>query len=135
MKTTKQDTLDMNRNPTGKGGFQDHPELRSDGGWKKEDSIGYQYNYLMRLTINDFKKWLTDNPEDERTMAQELAYQAMLQARKDLAYLKEVTDRTEGKPKQSTDFTSGGKPIELPLIISTIQPQNATPQAETKEDS
>lgn len=84
-------------------GFDKHPENRSDGGWKKEDSISYQYNMLIRLSIDKFKKWLIDNPEDKRTMAQELAYQAVLNARKNIQYLKEVTDRIEGKAKQSIE--------------------------------
>lgn len=103
-------------NPTGKGGFQERPQDRSPGGWKKEDSISYQYNLLQRLTVNGFKQWLTDNPDDKRTMAQELAYQAVLKARKELNYLKEVTDRTEGKSPQAIDVTSGGETLNIALV-------------------
>lgn len=103
----------MNRNPTGKGGFQERPEDRSNGRWSKETSISYQYNYLIRLGLDEFKRWLIENPEGKRTMAQELAYQAIVKARTDLPYLKEVTDRTEGRAAQSIDMTSGGKPIPL----------------------
>lgn len=91
-------------NPSGIGGFGDNPENRNPGGWKKEDSISYQYNKLMRLSVGEFKKWLEENPEEARTMAQELAYQALLSARKDLGYLKEITDRTEGKPLQKSEI-------------------------------
>ena len=99
------------RNPTGKGGFGDNPENRSNGGWKKEDSIGYQYNKLIRMTVKEIKTWLQDNPDETRTLAQDMAYNAVLQARKDLAYLKEVTDRTEGKATQGIDHTSNGNTI------------------------
>ena len=35
-----------------------------------------------------------------------------------LQYFKELMDRTEGKPKQSTDVTSGGNPITVaPLVV------------------
>lgn len=100
-------------NPTGKGGFQDHPELRNPGGWKKEDSYSYQLNLMDRMTVKDFKNWLNDHPEDKRTMAQEKAYNAQLKSRKELMWLKEVTDRTEGKAPQSIDFTSGGEPLKI----------------------
>jgi hypothetical protein len=40
------------------------------------------------------------NPEDTRTMAQQIAFEAILRARKDYKYLTEVTDRTEGKARQ-----------------------------------
>lgn len=37
-------------NPTGKGGFGEHPQDRSDGRWNKNESISYQYNRLLRMT-------------------------------------------------------------------------------------
>lgn len=93
-------------------GFNVHPENRSDGGWRKEDSIGYQYRMLIRLTDKDFKQWEKDNPDDERTVAQVLAHAAVIKARKDLSYLKEVTDRTEGRAVQHTDLTTKGDKLE-----------------------
>lgn len=110
-KTTQQVTPPEKRNPEGKGGFGDNPQNRNPGGWKKEQSISYQYNFLIRLKVDEFREWLQRHTESERTMAQELAYQAVLKARKELNYLKEITDRIEGKPNQPTDITSGGKPI------------------------
>lgn len=94
-------------NPTGKGGFQDHPELRNPGGWKKEDSISYQYNLLVRLTVEEFKAWVKKYPEDTRTMAQEIAHRAILRAIKSLKDLQEITDRTEGKAPQTVIHDGG----------------------------
>jgi len=108
--TTQQDK-DMNRNPDGKGGFGDHPEHQSPGGWKKEDSYSYQLNLMDRMTVSEFKKWLTDYPEDIRTMAQEKAYNAQLKSRKGLSWLKEVTDRTEGRAPQALDITTGDESL------------------------
>jgi hypothetical protein len=89
-------------NPTGKGGFKERPQdMNRSGRWKKEDSISYQYNMLIRLTVSQFKKWLVKFPEKTRTMAQELAYQAVLSSRTDIRYLEEITDRTEGKAPQT----------------------------------
>lgn len=87
-------------NPTGKGGFGDNPQNISPGGWRKEDSISYQYNKFMRMSVTDVHKWEIDNPEDTRTMAQEIAYRAMVRARNSLRDLQEITDRTEGKAQQ-----------------------------------
>ncbi len=116
--TTKQDNTGRggNRNPEGKGGFRDNPQNRSDGGWKKEDSIGYQYRMLQRLTIEELEKWIDENPKSIRTVAQDLAYKALIKAQKELPYLKEVTDRSEGKAPQSMDITSGGEPIKGALV-------------------
>ncbi len=116
--TTKQDNTGRggNRNPEGKGGFRDNPQNRSDGGWKKEDSIGYQYRMLQRLTIEELEKWIDEHPKSIRTVAQDLAYKALIKAQKELPYLKEVTDRSEGKAPQSMDITSGGEPIKGALV-------------------
>lgn len=95
-------------NYTGKGGFGDNPQNRSDGGWKKEESISYQYNKLMRLTPEELSAF---KPE---TVAQEIALKRITAARtaKGLNDTKEITDRTEGKAPQSLDVTSGGEPIK-----------------------
>lgn len=38
-----------------------------------------------------------------------------------LAYIKEIADRTEGKPKQYSDITSGGEPIRK-IEVEVIDP-------------
>jgi len=94
------------KNPEGKGGFGDNPQNRASGRWSKDTSISYWYNYLIRLDINEFDAF---NPE---TKAQQLAYNSIVESQKELNYLKEVTDRTEGKAYQTTDITSGGEKIQ-----------------------
>jgi hypothetical protein len=94
------------RNPTGKGGFRDNPQNRSNGSWSKNSSVSYWYRYFFSLTVDEFKSFLTDNPEKMRLMACEIAYNAVLKARKDLYYLKELTDRTEGRPKSYMEITN-----------------------------
>ena len=96
-------------NPTGKGGFEDNPQNRANGRWSKDTSISYWYNYLIRLSVSDFKDWLKTNTDETRTIAQELAYQAVISARKDISYLKEITDRTEGKAVQVIDANMRGE--------------------------
>lgn len=100
-------------NPTGKGGFNERPQDRNPGHWKAEDSISFQYKKLQRLTIEQLEQWIDQNPKSIRTVAQDLAYKALVKAQKELPYLKEVTDRSEGKAPQSIDFTSGGEPLKI----------------------
>lgn len=99
-------------NPTGKGGFGDNPQNRSDGGWKKEDSISYQYNYLIRLPLEEFDKF------EPKTKAQKIAYTRIKEADKDtgLGETKEITDRTEGKAPQNIDVTTGGEKLNIAMV-------------------
>ena len=93
-------------NPSGKGGFADNPQNRANGRWSKDTSISYWYNHIIRLSVDEFNSF---KPE---TVAQQLAYNSIVESQKELGYLKEVTDRTEGKAYQTTDITSGGEKIQ-----------------------
>lgn len=92
-------------------GFHTNPENRSEGKWKSEDSIPYQYNMLLRLTVSEFKEWRRRYPENVRTMAQEIAFRMIWGALQDLKKVVEITDRTSGKAPQSMDFTTGGESL------------------------
>ena len=100
-------------NPTGRGGFGDNPQNKASGRWSKETSISYWYNHLIRLNLEEFEAF---TPE---TMAQQLAYNSIEESKKELNYLKEVTDRTEGKAFQQTDITSNGETIQNTPIFPT----------------
>ena len=90
-------------NPTGKGGFGDNPQNQSGGRWGSDTSISHWYNKLLRMPIEEFKKF---KPE---TKAQEIALSNIKVATEDLNYSKEVTDRTEGKAKQALDIKTDVK--------------------------
>jgi len=94
-------------NPSGKGGFAENPQNRSNGTWSKDTSISYWYNFLIRLDIEYFEAFKI------KTMAQQLAYNSIIEAKAELGYLKEVTDRTDGKSIQPTDITSKGESIAV----------------------
>lgn len=94
-------------NPSGKGGFGDNPQNKANGRWSKDTSISYWYNHLIRLDIKDFETF------EIKTIAQQLAYNAIIEAKEELGYLKEVTDRTDGKSIQPTDVTSKGESINV----------------------
>lgn len=102
-------------NPTGKGGFGDNPQNQSPGGWRKEESIPYWQNYFIRLPLDEFYRWKDENAAT-MTVAQDIAWNAVISARGELPYLKEVTDRTSGKAPQTIEQTVGIK-NETPLII------------------
>ena len=106
-------------NPTGKGGFGDNPENRSPGGWKKENTISYQYNRFMNMNQEELEEWINTTPNREKTMAMVIAYNRVVKAKKSLADVKEITDRTEGKAPQSVDVTSGGEKI-APILVKFI---------------
>jgi hypothetical protein len=99
--TTKQETPTPPelRNPTGKGGFADNPQNRSDGGWKKENTISYQYHRFLNMTPKELEEWVS-TPKSERTVAMDIAYERVRAARKSLPDVREITDRTEGKAPQ-----------------------------------
>lgn len=98
--TTEQDTgKDMNRNPSGKGGFGDNPQNRNPGGWKKENSISYQYRRFLNMTNAELKDF-RDSSDEEKTGAMMIAWDRFVAARKSLPDAKEITDRTEGKAPQ-----------------------------------
>ncbi len=109
-------------NPNGVGGFQDHPEIRSDGRWDKDTSITYWYNKLGRMTKDERKLF------EPQTYFQEAALnrlKAMVSSDEDQALraTKEVTDRTEGKPKQDIDMNLGldeNIPVIRGFVIPTL---------------
>lgn len=94
-------------------GFNKHPENRSDGRWKKEDSISYNYNLFLAMSEEDFNDYI---PE---TKAQKIAYNRIRDAEKSLVDTKEITDRTEGKAPQTIDMTSLGESINPYANLTT----------------
>jgi hypothetical protein len=81
---------------------------------------------------NDFRGWMNSNPNC--TPAQEAAWNAVNSSKKDIAYLKEVADRTEGKAVQKTEITGeGGKDLTPPTIViysTGVQPITSENQLE-----
>ena len=109
----------MNRNPTGKGGFGDNPQNRSSGHWDKEESISYWYNKLGRMTDEEYEKWQPANRN------QRIAHQRYVEAcgtgELALKATKEITDRTEGRPKQDIDMNIETDDV-MPLIKGFVIP-------------
>lgn len=105
-------------NPKGKGGFGDNPQNRSNGKWKKENSISYQYNRLLAMTDDEYSEF------KPVTRAEKIAKLRIERALRDddesLKETKEITDRTEGKAKQDIGIDVDDKAV--PLIRGFVIP-------------
>lgn len=120
-KTTEQVSVTPpeKRNPTGKGGFADHPENRNPGGWSKETSTSYWMNYFQRLDNKSFMAYQSKHPN--MTMAEMAAYTHVGRMVKDLPELKEVLNRTEGMPVQKNELSTSdqGFHVSIETIAAT----------------
>ena len=105
-------------NPTGVGGFKDNPQNRTAGVWRPENTISYQYKRFLNMTTNELIAF-AKLPDDQKTVAMDIAYAQVIRSRKSLPHAKEVTDRTEGKSPQAIDVTSGGEKIQ-PVLVEFI---------------
>lgn len=113
-----------NNNPTGKGGFADHPEHRNPGGWDPKNTFSYQMNRFKNMTITELEEWNKNTPKNERTVAMDLAFKRVFNAQTDLNEYREVADRTEGKAPQ-TIFHEGGFFSTEKLIIEEVPPRQS----------
>lgn len=113
---TTEPAKDMNRNPEGRGGFGDHPEHSNPGGRPKNaQSFSYWYGVFKNMSVAELKRWQSENPEDTRTVAADLAYRRIFNSQKDLKEFQEVADRSEGKPKMVAEIEHTGK-INIALV-------------------
>ena len=53
------------------------------------------------MPVEEFKAWKDKTADSEKTMVEELAYVAVLKARTEFKERQEITNRTEGMPKQT----------------------------------
>lgn len=94
-------------NPSGKGGFQDHPELRSDGRWSGRASVTYNMNRYKAMTNKELA--VEAARMDDLTQAEQMALRSVMGSKKDteLGFKKfqDLVDRTEGKARQTIDTT------------------------------
>ena len=94
----------FNRNPEGHGGFKENPQNRSNGRWDKTNSISYWMQYYLQLTVAEFRNYEKNKPEERRTMSESIAYARVHNARRSLKDAIEVTNRTSGYPRQSSEL-------------------------------
>lgn len=101
-------------------GFHTNPERRSDGRWSKDTSISYWYRQFLAMNDEEFDGF------EATTKVQQIAKARIERALRDdsnsLAETKEITDRTEGKPRQDIDIEVDEKtpPIIRGFVIPTF---------------
>ena len=126
--TSNQDN--MNRNPTGKGGFGERPEdINRSGTWNPRMTFSFQYRRFMNMTVEEFKSWKYLTADKDKTTVEELAYVAVLKARSDIRDRQEITDRTEGKAPQ-TVVVDGGFFSKEKLKVEVVDEQRNTTETE-----
>ena len=100
-------------NPTGKGGFVDHPEHIGNGRWSKENSFSYWLNYFKSITIPEFKAYKDTHPD--MTMSALAAYARAGKMIEDLGEFQVVANRTEGMPKQTMGFDDDVHEVKITI--------------------
>ncbi len=106
MATTKQVP-----NPTGKGGFADHPENRNNGAWKKSDTPRFKLEQMMKLSEPELVAIYKDKeaPYFERKLADAIN-------KADWKVIREMTDQVYGQPKQTIDTT-----VAIPQPLAPVR--------------
>ena len=109
----------MTKNPTkqrkpsvGRGGvptppgFEEHPERRHNGAWKKESTPRFKLEQMMKLAEPELRKIAEDKdaPLFERKLATAIAKGQWRE-------IKEMIQEVYGKPKENVDVTSNGDSI------------------------
>lgn len=122
-KTTEQviaTKRNMNINPTGKGGFQDHPELINAGG-RPKNSQRYDYwlQFFKDMDVEKFRAYSKSKPEAQMYVAEIQAYSRIAESLKDVKTWQVVADRTEGKAQMNVDLTNNGNSFE-PVTVRII---------------
>lgn len=84
-------------------GFHTNPERRNNGKWDKDESISYWYNKLLRMPNDEFDSFKPANSTQRIVYARIVA--ACGADELALKATKEITDRTEGRPRQDIDMS------------------------------
>lgn len=100
----------MVNNPTGKGGFGDHPENACHGRWRKEGSYTYNVNKFGRMTDIELQEIILESKAGELTQFQQAALKTVLDMKKDEGWKKlvDTVDRVDGKALQPVEQTVNG---------------------------
>lgn len=95
-------------NPTGKGGFGDHPDNRNKTGhWNPDTSLSYQLNRFKAMSLSDIKHYLLEHDIDTLLPMEIAALRSLISVtssgtdhKEQLDWLSFIADRSEGKPAQ-----------------------------------
>jgi hypothetical protein len=131
-------SLGVVNNPTGKGGFQEHPELINEGGRpKNEQRFGYWLQFFKNLTVAEFLEYARTRTQEEMYVAEAIAYERVAKSREDLKEYIDLANRTEGLPRFNTTIEMTGK-IDTGLdkvadLIFQLHEQIGVPEIHTDD--
>lgn len=119
----------FNRNPTGRGGFADHPENRSKGGKKRIPTSQKELKQLIAALADESIP--TDEGEVQRLVAM---LRGMMQSKSPVDHM-EILNRLVGRQPSKVDMTSGGRHIGWNAFIAmTVVPSLPEPDAGADAD-
>lgn len=114
--TTKQATpyKDMNRNPNGKGGFQERPQDRHNGAWKKEETARYKLELIIKMSDSEIQEFIDsdETPRFDKNMAKAVQ-------KGEWREIDSMINQVYGKPKESVDVTTQGESINPYAALTT----------------
>lgn len=103
-------------NPSGKGGFGDNPENRSNGSWKREDTPRYKLEQMMTLTETELSTIHSDpnTPLFERKLAVTIINGTW-------PVIRDMMNEVYGRPKETVNLTdqTNYPPIIRGFVIPT----------------
>lgn len=107
-------------NPTGKGGFKEHPELSVRGLWDSRNSFRYWMQKFKTMSVKEFRDYENTHPEDDRTVAESLAWARVHEACSNAFDFDRVANRTEGMPSQTIDMTDKGQNRSMEVLNAIL---------------
>ena len=95
-------------------GFEKYPERRHNGAWKKEDTLRFKWEQMLKLDATELQSILAD-PKASRVeqMTAEVLLDEKMKPYEKLASLAQLANQVYGMPKQ--DITN--RNIELKPIL------------------
>lgn len=118
----------IRRPSVGKGGiptppgFEAYPERRHNGAWKKEDTLRYKWELIIKMTDSELEEMLKDPAigRVEKMTAEVLLSQSMKPTEK-IAVLDRLATQIYGQPKQ---FVENHNIEYKPLVDLTKRRKN-----------
>lgn len=109
---TNTQAKDMNRNPTGKGGFKDRPQDRGRGFWKREETARYKLELIIKMSDTEIQDLIEDpsTPVFDKRMAEAVQDGKWRE-------LDGMINQIYGRPKESIDVTSNGETIGATIVF------------------
>lgn len=95
-------------------GFEKYPERRHNGAWKKEDTLRYKWEQMLKLDADELQAVL-ENPKASKVerITAEVLLDTSMKSYEKLASLEKLANQVYGMPKQINE----NKNIEIKPIL------------------